>query len=175
MLCWLVKSYQHWAEALVAIYQLTQCNTPEDLSSVSLFRLWDSKSTVLNLLALWQKFKMPSLIDTAIKMSPSVTCNDILTGITNICAQWGWGICFDNSACYIITGENRMTQYSDYAMGQMTGEWTFKPWCEMGFFFHHVQTSLGSYSVPIKMVARAPSMDVDRAETDNSPPFSAKG
>jgi len=61
-------------------------------------------------------------------MSPSVTYYDILPGIPNICALrggwggWGWRICFDNFVCYITAGEKRLTQYSNYTMGQMIGD-----------------------------------------------------
>jgi hypothetical protein len=40
---------------------------------------------------------------------------------------------------------------------------------------HHVQKISGSYSVPIKGVTRAPSIEVGGAETHNAPPSSAKG
>jgi hypothetical protein len=43
------------------------------------------------------------------------------------------------------------------------------------FLSHHVQTISGSYSVPIKAVTRAPSLEVGGAETHNAPPSSAKG
>jgi hypothetical protein len=57
---------------------------------------------------------MPSYVNTAIKMSPGVTCYDILPGIANICA--------DNFACYVTTGEKRVTQHSDHTMHQMVGD-----------------------------------------------------
>jgi hypothetical protein len=65
---------------------------------------------------------MPSHVDTAIKMSPSVTCYDILPGIANICALEGWGGFVLIILRYITTGEKKATQSIDHTMGQMTGD-----------------------------------------------------